>query len=217
MDARAVDRELRAKIWPTLRHQGFQSRASRIAWRYGEGADLVEISSVGSSWDAIGCTSFSISARVGAIPIFIKPQQPIPERDGKLRPHYWHCQLQWGLRKSLSQPWFHPFAEPQRGLPRGFALHREGLKQVLRRDVHDRPDIWFIKHDGSNVDAVMDDLLAAIEGEGLAVLQRFHDPNAVIKMTLAGELGPNPGSPAANELIRAARDFLAVKPDRLSP
>jgi hypothetical protein len=87
MDARAVDRELRAKVWPQLRRHGFQSRASRIAWRYTEGMDLVEISSVGSSWDAIGCTSFSLSARVAAIPIFIKPQQPIPQREGEPRPH----------------------------------------------------------------------------------------------------------------------------------
>ena len=139
----------------------------------------------------------------------------MPERDGEPRPHYWHCQLQWGLRKSLSQPWFHPFAEPARDLPPSFALHREGLKQVLRRDIHDRPDIWFIKEDGSNIDEVMDDLIDAIEGEGLAVLARFHDPNAVIKMALAGELGSRPPSPASNELVRAARDFLAASPDRL--
>jgi hypothetical protein len=86
------------------------------------------------------------------------------------------------------------------------------LKQVLRRDVHDRPDIWFIKEDGSNVGDVMDDLVAAIEGDGLSVLQRFHDPNAVIKMARAGELGARPGSPAANELVRAARDYLAGGP-----
>jgi len=94
MDARAVDRQLRAKIWPLLRLHGFLRRASRIAWRYGNGVDLVEISSVGSSWDAVGCTSFSISARVAAMPPFVKPPKQTPERDGQLRPHYWHCQLQ---------------------------------------------------------------------------------------------------------------------------
>jgi len=216
MDARAVDRQLRAKIWPLLRLHGFLRRASRIAWRYENGVDLVEISSVGSSWDAVGCTSFSISARVAAMPPFVKPPKQTPERDGQLRPHYWHCQLQWGLRKSLSQPWFHPFAEPHRDLPRSLALHREGLKQVLRRDVHDRTDIWFIKEDGSNVDEVMDDLIAAIEGEGMAVLARFHDSNAVIKMVLAEELGARPNSPAANELIRGALEFLSTNPERLS-
>jgi len=96
------------------------------------------------------------------------------------------------------------------------ALHREGLKQVLRRDVHDRPDIWFIKEDGSNVDEVMDDLIAAIEGDGMAALARFHHPNAVIKMVLAEELGAGPNSPAANELIRGAREFLSANPGRLS-
>lgn len=109
MDARKVDHELRAKTWPQLRRHGFQQRATRVAWRYGNGVDLVEISSIGAGWDAVGCTSFSISARVAAIPKFVKPQLPIPLRDGKLRPHYWHCQLQMGLRKTLSQPWFHPF------------------------------------------------------------------------------------------------------------
>jgi hypothetical protein len=86
------------------------------------------------------------------------------------------------------------------------------LKQVLRRDVHDRPDIWFIKEDGSNVGEVMDDLVDAIEGDGLSVLERFHDPNAVIKMVRAGELGARPDSPAANQLARAARDYLAGGP-----
>jgi hypothetical protein len=169
-----------------------------------------------SSLLSITCGDGDRRTRVGAIPIFIKPQQPIPQRDGEPRAHYWHCQLQWGLRKTLSQPWFHPFAEPHRDLPRSFALHQEGLKQVLRRDVHDRSDIWFIKEDGSNVDEVMDDLITAIAGEGLAVLAQLHDPNAVIKMALAGELGSRPPSPASNELIRAARDFLAANPDRLS-
>jgi len=87
---------------------------------------------------------------------------------------------------------------------------------VLRRDVHDRTDIWFIKEDGSNVDEVMDDLIAAIEGEGMAVLARFHDSNAVIKMVLAEELGARPNSPAANELIRGALEFLSTNPERLS-
>jgi len=69
---------------------------------------------------------------------------------------------------------------------------------------------------GSNVDEVIDDLLAAIKVEDLGVLQRFHDPNAAIRMALAGELAAHPGSPAANELIRAARNFLATNPDHLS-
>jgi len=48
MDARAVDRELRAAIWPVLRTRGFEARASRVTWRYTRGVELVEIPSVGS-------------------------------------------------------------------------------------------------------------------------------------------------------------------------
>jgi hypothetical protein len=210
VDTRSVDRELRATIWPAMRKQGFNARASRIAWRYATGVELVEISSVGRYWDELGCTPFSLTARVGAIPRFVRPRLRIPERNGQLRPRYWHCDpLHWGIRKTLSQPWFHPFAQsPQPNVLPGIARHREGMMKVLRRDVHDRPDVWFVREDGSNLGEVISDLLAVIEGEGLAMLQQFSNPEAVIGLVQSGKLICRPESPVAKELVGQARAYL---------
>jgi hypothetical protein len=39
---------------------------------------------------------------------------------------------------------------------------------VVRRDRHDREDIWFVLADGSNVVAMVEDALEAIRREGFA-------------------------------------------------
>lgn len=209
MDARGVDRELRRTIWPALRAKGFDSRATRVAWRYTRGVELVEIPSV-LGWDQIGCTSFSVTAWVATLPVWVEPKFAIPEKDGRLRPHYWHCDpLKIGLEKSIDQPWFRPFsAPPNPRLPRSMVLHREGLMKVVRRDIHDRPGVWFVKEDGSNIAEVMEDLLRVITTEGLRMLDALTDPMAAMQMVQAGRLTPRPGSPAARDLVQAARKFL---------
>src|SRR5690348_1728037 len=137
-----------------MRERGFTRRTSRVAWRDRVNVELLEIQSVGAHWDAVGCTSFSISAWVAALPPWLSSTAKVDSRDGRLRPHYWHCALSRQLRKTLDQPWFHPFAEARPNLPSPMRMHREGLMHVSRREVHDRDDIWFIKKDGSNLDEV---------------------------------------------------------------
>jgi hypothetical protein len=46
-------------------------------------------------------------------------------------------------------------------------LHREGLKKVTRRDMHDRADTGFVRPDGSNLEECLEDALQAIRREGL--------------------------------------------------
>jgi hypothetical protein len=82
------------------------------------------------------------------------------------------------------------------------------LKQVIRRDTHDRPDVWFVKDDGSNLDEVIQDLLQVVSSIGLPLLDAFHDPVAVIAMAEGGELNSSPDSPAARDLIDQARQAL---------
>lgn len=79
------------------------------------------------------------------------------------------------------------------------------MMKVLRRDVHDRPDVWFVKEDGSYLIEVMSDLLTVIEGKGLTMLQQFSNPEAVIGLVQSGKLICRPGSPVANELLGQAR------------
>lgn len=214
MDARSVDKELRRVVWPALRRHGFSERASRVAWRRSSGTDLVEISSVGTGWDQMGCTSFSVSARVAALPDFLPLLNVVPEKEGRPRPHYWHSPLMVTLQKTLSQPWFHPFAEPAPlRMSEPARLHREGLMRVIRRDVHDRPGVWFIKSDGSNIAEVIDDLLVVVEGDGLAILERLHDPAAVIEMVNSGTFTARPGSPVAVQVVQASKARLASGTD----
>ena len=56
-------------------------------------------------------------------------------------------------------------ATPAPGCPR--YLHRKGLKKVLRKDTHDRPDTWFVLPDGSNLEQCLEDVLRAMREEGL--------------------------------------------------
>ena len=209
MDNQALNRSLRATLWPALREAGFVTRTDRIAWRHGRGhTDLIEVSALGSAADAVGATPTSFSAYVGSVPAWFSGR-PVPVRKGLPAPHYWNCDLQRTLHKTLSQPWFTPFSRPPAATtPRSFLLHREGLKQVFRRDTHDRPAVWFVRDDGSNLDEVVRDLLHVVSTVGLPVLDAFHDPAAVIAMAEGGELNASPDSPAARNLIDQARQAL---------
>jgi|GEM_PF-6618151 len=80
---------------------------------------------------------------------------------------------------------------------------------ISRREVHDRDDIWFIKEDGSNLDEVIHDLLQVIKRVGLPALDTYSDPAAVIHLVNSGGIMARPGSPAANEVVRAARAQLS--------
>lgn len=207
MDVKAVSRELRASLWPALRRYGFDARTDRGAWRYWEGGvDVIDVTSIGAQADACGCTTFSFGAMVGSIPGFLgDPPARSIGRDGRPRPHYWNCQLVHELRKTLRQPWFHPFNDRKRTLPTAMRLHRKALMQVLRREIHDRSDIWFVRDDGSNLVEAVRDLLTVIEGDGLPTLAQFHKPCSVIEMVKAGSLSMTPDSPAAVSIIDAAR------------
>jgi hypothetical protein len=37
----------------------------------------------------------------------------------------------------------------------------------MRKDTHDRPDIWFVRADGSNLEECLADALRAVRNEGL--------------------------------------------------
>jgi hypothetical protein len=191
MDQRELTRALRDTLWPALREVGFGERTDRVAWRRGPaGIDLVTVQTVGTAAEAVGCTTFSFTALVACAPSFLPPPRGPVRSDGRVRPHYWDCQLRAGLRKTLAQPWFVPFA---RGVGTAatpsMRAHQEGLAAVLRRDRHDRPDVWFVRDDGSNLADNVRDLTAVVSAIGLPLLERFHDPCTVRDMFEAGTVG----------------------------
>jgi hypothetical protein len=208
MDARIVNRALRGVVWPALRDHGFVDWSTRAVWRdlNGGGVDVVEVPSVGSEWVAVGCTSYSVSAHVASIPSFMRDVDgSAPTRGDRTRPHYWHCSLRATLSKRLAQPWFEPFRTVPGRMTEPQQLHYDGLKRVVRSDVHDRPDIWFVREDGGNLVEVLEDLTGVLVGDGLSALAAFHDPGSVTRMVHEGRLGCRPGSPAATAIARAAR------------
>jgi hypothetical protein len=90
-------------------------------------------------------------------------------------------------------------------------LHREALMHVFRRDTHDRPDVWYVLEDASNLDEVIGDLVRVISTVGMAFLEACHDPVAVIRMVESGDLMSRPDSPAARRLTEQARRALGFR------
>jgi hypothetical protein len=214
MDIKAVNKALRSDLWTFLRARGFELRTDRSAWRYLDGSvDVIDIQSVGASnADACGCTTYSFNAFIASIPSF----QPTPpgciDKDGRVRPHYWNCNLQMTLNKTLQQPWFTPFVrQPSSNTPASFLSHRAGLTKVLRRDRHDRPDIWFVLEDGSNLGEVLEDLRNAVETVGLPMLDLFHDPCQVVGLLQDSTLYMQANSPAGIATIEAAQRACAER------
>jgi len=177
-----------------------------VAWRdVGGSVDVIEVNLVGPGADAVGCTSYSFGAFVASLPAYLRSDRVRSDPEGRLRPHYWECELNMPLSKTLPQPWFRPLASPARSNQlESFGKHREGLLQVLRTDVHDRADTWFVREDGANWSECVADLLVVIERDGLPLLQRLHDPCAVEEIVRDGHLSMRPDSPVGRRLLEAA-------------
>jgi hypothetical protein len=202
-----VSRALRADYWPQLKAVGFEVRTDRAAWRYVDDVvDVIDLWAVGASADACGCPSASFSAGVGSIPSFMPPPPSWCVKNGHALPRYGVCQLHVKLAKTLSQPWFTPFASMLPSTtPPAFLAHRRALQAVLRTGRHDRPDIWFVKEDGSNLKEVVADLWHVTETIGLPALDQLHDPCQVIELVLDRTLVSNPESPVARDILQAAQ------------
>jgi hypothetical protein len=206
VDAREVTRRLRSDLWSTLRPHGFVRRTDRVAWRdLGDSVDVIEVNLIGALADQVGCTSYSFGAFVASLPGYLGSEQIKSGPDGRLRPHYWQCELKLPLAKTLTQPCFRPFGSRARSnLPASLVKHREGLTAVLRKDMHDRSDTWFVREDGSNLAECVADLILVIERDGLPLLERLHDPCSVAEIVRGGGLWISPDSPAGRDLLNAA-------------
>lgn len=207
-----LDRGLRETLWAALKAHGFGDRTERVAWRETDGGiDLVEIQVVGQHADALGCPSVSFSAFVACYPRFLAGTDPsLPARNGRLRPHYWHCDpLYRAMHKTIKQPWFRPFSTPPpKSMLSSFRLHREALMGVLRRDVHDRADVWYVEADGSNLAENLKDLTSVVLAKGLDFLDAVHDPAALLGQLERGDIG-NRDSPRSFYVSEAIREYLS--------
>jgi hypothetical protein len=188
MDARGVTKGIRRVVWSALRDEGFSEFTGRGAWRRGDGGvDAVFVGSVGALFDAVGCTSCSVSATVGVLLDEGSERLGVPVRpSGMAAPHPGQCHLEMFVEKSLEQPWFRPFSAPPPS-SRPMAKHRAALKKILRRERHDRRDIWFVLEDGSNIEEVLADLAASVLA-ATRYLAPLHDRAVLDHAINAGQL-----------------------------
>lgn len=84
--------------------------------------------------------------------------------------------------------------------------------RVLRRDVHDRPDVWYVREDGSNLDEDLRDLTEVVLSDGLAFLSRIHDPVGVLSLLERGDIG-NRDSPRSFYLSESIREYVRRETD----
>jgi hypothetical protein len=215
IDAKDLNRGLRATLWPAIKAHGFTARTDRVAWRYqGDDIDVIELQAVGQSAEVIGCPPLSLSVVVCSyLPFMDRTAGRLPMRNGKSRPHYWHCDpFRIFMQKTIAQPWFRPFSQPRdKRTLLSFRLHRDALRRLVDRSVHDVPDIWYIREDGSNLDESLLDLTRVVLSAGLDLLDQFHDPRRVYEMIENGSL-LNAESPHAQSLKRAIETYLAGRP-----
>jgi len=168
IDSNAVNRALRALVWPDLDRLGFVRRTSRTAWRNGEAVThVVNFQSFNRYLaDLMSATTFSFSVNLG---VFYPEIANISGMSAFLRdpgrPQESHCQARKHLAKGVAQP-----GDPSQGdrlNPR--------LDSAAPRDWVDRPDVWLVLADGSNVDEVVRDARDRILADGMPWLERLSD------------------------------------------
>jgi hypothetical protein len=173
MDSKVVDAGLRQVLWPELRRRGFSRRTGRTAWRdHGDAVQVVNVQSFNSYLaDGIGATTFSFALNLGVFFRSIANRSPlggfIPDHK---RPKEHLCQLRKHLVKGFEQP-----NEPVRSW---FGLRPDKSSLGQWRD---RPDVWLVLPDGSNVDACVADAAEAVLTRGLPWLDRVSDPREAIR------------------------------------
>jgi hypothetical protein len=154
IDSRFVDTHLRRVLWPELKAIGFR-RSGRTAWRDRPHAvQVVCIQSFNSYVaEGAGATTFSFSVPIGVFYPVIEESTPMSRfRGDPARPAEWNCHARNHLGKGISQvgEW-HP------------------------RPLTDRPEIWYVKPDGSNAEAIVTDARDRILQEGIPWLERLSD------------------------------------------
>lgn len=148
--SRQVNAEIKRKVWPALRAAGFGKTNARNAWRNAtDTIAVVNFQSFNSYHAAgLGCTSFSFCVNLGVYYLCVHKTpwaSKWPDRYGvpPIEPAEYCCHARLHLEKLLFQPEF------------------------------PRLDIWYVRLDGSNLDAVIDDARRVILDVGLPWLEKF--------------------------------------------
>ena len=146
MNGKDVDRAVREFMRPALRDAGFDAFAGRRAWRrHGQTIDHIVVGSFNAYIaEGIGCTAYSFGVEGGVF------YQSLSAANLD-RPKEYDCTFRIAVCKSLRQPFFHPYGSAG----------------------PDRPDVWYVLADGSNLEPCVHDAAQAVSTRGLKVLDRL--------------------------------------------
>ncbi len=162
-----VNRLIRRVLHPTLHTCRFDKVQGLRAWRYlNDGIWALELRSVGNSFGRV--TGFPPISLCGELCIFFddfpspdpgRPADKPPcDTDGRYIPKPQHCQIRYPLKVELDQ-----------------AADRASLSSQSERD---RDDVWFVRPDGSNMDAVVEDIRRSIVEWGIPLLEKPYNSRA---------------------------------------
>jgi len=154
VSSREVNRALRGLVWPELRERGFVERTQRTAWS--DRPDCVAVVNFGSfnSYNAevMGVTTFSFALSLGIRALCSsRYRSHIKVKNGKLRPQEYECDVRRALWKTIEQP------------------------ESARRD------IWYVRANGSNLEAVVEDARSVLLTTGIAWFDEFSDPKRLLQ------------------------------------
>ncbi|MCD2441809.1 hypothetical protein LQ757_05900 [Agromyces sp. SYSU K20354] len=166
VDGRIVGQALSKRTRPLLRELGFHRFQGRNAWRRTDlTVDLISFRSMSAFVaEGVGCTTYSFGCNVGVYYPALDTPEPVEW------PRDYNLTFRGILGKTVRQPFFHPFGRQNRS---------------------DRPDVWYVLDDGSNLDEVADDAVLAMRDQGLAFIDRHSDPRQAMQSLLTQE-GSNP-------------------------
>jgi hypothetical protein len=164
MNSKAVDAILRPQVWRALEERGFDRRTGRTAWRDARnGIQVVNVQSFSSYLASVlHVTTYSFAVKLGVFYPAIAAVSP----QGRFvvdptRPREHDCQARLTLEKTASQDHV--------GADHGWI---------------DRPDIWFVVGDGSNVHDVVADASERLITVGLPWLDALDDLDVVTRRFL---------------------------------
>jgi hypothetical protein len=154
MDSKAVNREIRGRIWPLLKDVGFSASTARTSWRHSaDSVDVVNFQSFNKyNADVLGVTTFSFAVNLGTYLRYIPPQWP-PKRVKEELPYPEESECQFRAR----------------------------LKPTTSMQSGGDDTIWVIEKDGRNLSWCIQDVAQQINS-ALAWFERLRDKNEVLRI-----------------------------------
>ena len=153
MDSSAINKLIRAEIWPLLRQQGFTKFEARTAFQYaGPFVNVVNFQSFNEQLaSGVGCTTYSLALNLG---VFVSGgRSPLIKRDrqGTLLPREYECDFRRALEKRRSID--------------GFS----------------RPDVFYIDPDGNTVGPCFREIACLLTTEAPQWFARHNDLGRLIE------------------------------------